>query len=177
MLTLVVMIIGAPVALSHGYTSTASVIYKIFSPLCHQISARSFHVDNHPFAVCARCTGIYAGFATGVIFYPLMRTLGRRDTPARKWLFLSIVPIFVDWTLGVTGIWANTHLSRVLTGGLFGTVCALYVVPGFMDLIQSDWRHFFASRSLEEDKRPTPAIPISPNGTTQSDFGSPTSRI
>ena len=174
---LIGMIVGAPIALSHGYTLVATAIYKGFSPLCHQISERSFHVEGHAFAVCARCTGIYMGFAAGVIFYPLMRSLKRTDTPGRKWLLLAAVPTLVDWSLGFFGIWANTHLSRFLTGALLGTVCALFIVPGLMDLLQIDWRRFFANTSREKAQKPATILPVSNDRTPPSDFGSPTSRI
>ena len=180
-------IVGAPVALAHGYGGMAMVIYKGFSPLCHQISERSFHVEGHAFAVCARCTGIYAGFAAGLIFYPLIRSLTRTDTPARKWLFVAVVPLFLDWLLGLTGIWANTHLSRFLTGAILGGVCALFVVPGLMDLFKLDWRSFFANSGSRRDphgqgsaiisREPAMPGPLSQDPVVQSDFGSPTSRI
>lgn len=176
-LILVGMIVGAPIALSRGYGAIALAIYKGFSPLCHQISERSFHIDGHAFAVCARCTGIYGGFAAGVIFYPLMRSLSRTDTPGRKWLILSAVPLGVDWSLEFFGIWTNTHLSRFLTGALLGTVCALYVVPGLMDILQIDWRRFFKGTSHEKPSNPALPTPTSHDRTAPSDFGSPTSRI
>ena len=50
--------------------------------------------------------------------------------PARRWLLLAALPTSVDFLLGVTGLWANTHTSRALTGALVGAVAALYVVPG-----------------------------------------------
>ena len=171
------MIVGAPIALSHGYTVVAMTIYKGFSPLCHQISERSFHVEGHAFAVCARCTGIYVGFAAGVILYPLMRSLKRTDTLDRKWLLLATAPTLVDWSLAYTGIWANTHLSRFSTGALLGAVCALYVVPGLMDLLQIDWRRFFSNTSREKVRESATTLPMSHDITAPSDFGSPTSRI
>lgn len=176
-LVLMSMIVGAPIALSHGYPVVAVAIYKGFSPLCHQISERSFHVEGQAFAVCARCTGIYVGFAAGVIFYPLVRSLKRTDTPGRKWLLLAAVPVFVDWSLGFSGIWANTHLSRFLTGALLGAVCALYIVPGLTDLLQIDWRRFFTNASRERVQKPATTLPMPHDRTAPSDFGSPTSRI
>ena len=83
----------APLALAHGYQFLAGVIYETFRPLCHQIAERSFYLEGHPFAVCARCFGLYAGFAAGVGLYPLFRSLRRSETPERVWLFLAAVPI------------------------------------------------------------------------------------
>src|SRR5205085_7886478 len=90
--------------------------------------------DGQPLAVCARCAGVYAGVAVGVLCYPLVRSLARTDMPARRWLLLAALPMCVDFTLGLTGLWANTHTSRALTGALLGAVAALYVVPGLLDL-------------------------------------------
>lgn len=176
-LLLMGMIVGAPVLLARGYTALALVIYKAFSPLCHQISARSFHVEGHAFAVCARCTGIYAGFAAGVIFYPFFRSLKRTDTPARRWLLLATVPVTIDWALGFLGIWENNHLSRLLTGGLLGVVAAFYIVPGLMDVLHVDWRRFFANSSAETTQTPSAIMPVARERVGATDYGSPSSRI
>ncbi len=62
-LTTVVLILAAPLAEAHDHPLLASAIYKTFSFVCHQIPERSFHLANYKFAVCSRCTGLYAGFA------------------------------------------------------------------------------------------------------------------
>ena len=130
------LVLVAPLLAAHGYAQPAGLIYKAFSFLCHQLPERSFHLEGHAMGVCARCTGIYAGFATSVLFYPLVRSLKRADSPARLWLALACVPIVVDFALGYFGIWPNTHFSRFITGAIFGAACALFVVPGFLDLGQ-----------------------------------------
>jgi uncharacterized membrane protein len=128
------LVMVAPVARAHGHTLSAFFIYEMFGRVCHQIPERSFQLAGHPLAVCARCTGIYFGFAGVVLAYPLVRSLNRSDAPARKWLLLAAVPTALDFALGFSGIWKNTHWSRALTGALLGAVAALYVVPGLMDL-------------------------------------------
>lgn len=134
------LIIVAPVALAHDYDSSAFVLYQMFDRVCHQISERAFYLAGHPLAVCARCTGIYFGFALGVIVYPLVRSLRRGDAPARKWLLLAAVPTLLDFALGFSGVLENTHLSRSLTGALLGAAIAFYVVPGLMDLSRMSFR-------------------------------------
>ena len=134
------LILAAPFAYAHGYHSSGFVLYEMFGRVCHQIPERAFYLDGHPFAVCARCTGIYFGFAAGVLVYPFVRSLRQGDTPARKWLLLAILPALIDFTLGFAGIWENTHLSRSLTGALLGAVAAFYVVPGLLDLSRMNLR-------------------------------------
>ncbi len=136
-LAFVSLILIAPFALARGHVSLAQAIYSLFSYLCHQMPERSLDFDGHKFAVCSRCTGIYVGFALGVMFYPLVRSLRRTDAPPLIWLFAAVLPITIDFALGFFGVWANTHLSRFTTGALFGAVAAIYVVAGALDLTQA----------------------------------------
>jgi uncharacterized membrane protein len=124
------LIACAPLALAEGRAGAAAVLYQAFGAICHQLPGRSFFLAGHPLAVCARCFGVYAGFALGALGYPLVRALARTDVPARRWLAVAALPTTIDFLLGVTGLWANTHASRALTGALLGAVAALYVVPG-----------------------------------------------
>jgi uncharacterized membrane protein len=138
------LIAGAPLFEARGHHFWAQAIYRAFSPVCHQMPERSFYLAGHPLAVCARCCGLYAGFAASTLLYPLVRSLRRRDAPARRWLFLALAPTAVDFGLNLAGVWENTHASRALTGALLGAVIAFYVVPGLIDLGLTDWRCLFA---------------------------------
>jgi uncharacterized membrane protein len=103
-----------------------------FSPVCHGLDARSFHVHGDAFAVCHRCTGIFAGLFVGTLLWPLVRRFEERLTRhAGLLLGLSLLPAAVDWGLGVAGVWANTPASRTLSGVLFGTVAGVYLARGF----------------------------------------------
>lgn len=42
-------------------------LYALFSLICHQDPDRSFYLNQAPFAVCIRCTGIYLGAAAAVL--------------------------------------------------------------------------------------------------------------
>jgi uncharacterized membrane protein len=131
---IVIATVAAPVALARGHAGFSEVIYQAFSYLCHQIPERSFHLAGHQFAVCSRCTGLYAGFALATLALPLARSLKRTDTPHVIWLLLSGVPLAIDFGLTYFEIWQNNHFTRVTTGALFGAVAAIYVVPGLIEL-------------------------------------------
>jgi uncharacterized membrane protein len=128
------LIVLAPWARANGYTLLGAVVYSGFGATCHQIPERSFHLEGFPLAVCARCFGLYAGGAAGVLFYPLARGLARRDAPGRAWLLAAAAPTTIDFALGFFGVWENTHLSRFLTAVLLGAAVAFYVVPTALDL-------------------------------------------
>ena len=133
-LAVVGLIVTAPLVQTNGHPEFAATIYQAFSYVCHQIPERSFHIAGHQFAVCSRCTGLYAGFAIASLVYPLTRSLRSTDTPPRIWLVLAALPLAIDFGLGYFSIWPNNHLSRFATGALLGAVAVFYIVPGLIDL-------------------------------------------
>lgn len=156
---LVALICLAPVARARGAAVVALVIYKSFAFACHQMPERSFHLEGHAMAVCARCFGLYAGVAAGTLAFPLMRSLARESAaPARAWLIVAALPTSIDFALGYLGIFANTHASRFWTAALLGVVAALYVVPGALDAGALVRRRFFSEKSRAGDGRATVCI-------------------
>lgn len=132
----VFVILLAPIAQANGFENISAPIYKFFSFICHQIDSRSFHVENHQFAVCARCFGVYFGLFLGFVIYPLIRRVEEIEPLPRFWLFLAMIPIGIDWSLGAFGIWENTHFSRFLTGLILGTACAVFIVPALVEIFR-----------------------------------------
>lgn len=130
-------IAAGPLLESSGATEFSSRIYQFFSYICHQIPDRSLHIAEHQMAVCSRCFGVYFGLLAGILIYPLWRRVDEVEAVPRFWLFLSLVPITIDWSLTVFGIWENTHLSRFVTGLILGTVCATYIVPALVDIARN----------------------------------------
>lgn len=131
------LIVAAPVAKANGLAYLSSPIYSFFGFLCHQFSDRSFHVEGEPFAVCSRCFGVYAGLLIGFVSYPFWRRIETVDPLPRVWLFLSIIPITIDWALTFLGIWDNTHLSRFVTGGILGFACGTFIVPSIVEITRN----------------------------------------
>jgi uncharacterized membrane protein len=176
-LGLVGLILAAPLLIANGHAALGLAIYEAFGKLCHQLPERSLHLEGHKLAVCSRCTGLYAGFALSVLLYPLARSLKRVDTPRRIWLFVAALPIAVDWSLGFFGLWANTHLSRFMTGALFSAVAAVYILPGLVDLGQSIVLRYGARLPEPEQSARATSQTAPLQSTAPSDYGSPSSRI
>ena len=133
----VFLIVAAPIFAANSIDSFAKPIYSFFSYICHQKSERSFHIGDHAFAVCSRCFGVYFGILLGLVVYPLWRRIDEIEPLPRFWLFLSLVPIGIDWTLGVTGIWENNHASRLITGLILGFACATYIIPAVVEIVRN----------------------------------------
>ncbi|MDQ3131284.1 MAG: DUF2085 domain-containing protein [Acidobacteriota bacterium] len=133
--TWVFLILLAPFAAVNNFTGVSAPIYKFFSYICHQIPARSFHYAEYALAVCSRCFGVYFGLFFGFIIYPLFKKIEEVEPLPRFWLFLAMIPIGIDWTLGVFGIWENTHFSRFVTGMILGAACAVFIVPALVEIV------------------------------------------
>ncbi|MFL6228138.1 MAG: DUF2085 domain-containing protein [Pyrinomonadaceae bacterium] len=135
-LAFVALLFAAPVLESAGHGTAAWFVYHSFAPLCHQIAERSFYVAGHPLAVCARCTGVYAGFAACLLLYPLLRPLRLTQAPPRAWLWVAVLPTAVDFSINFTGLAHNTHLSRLVTGAWLGAGAVFFVMPGLVEIAQ-----------------------------------------
>jgi uncharacterized membrane protein len=142
------LIVFAPFARANNFTGFANSLYGFFGFVCHQIPERSFHIQEFPFAVCTRCFGFYFGFLLGLIVYPLFRSLETVEAFPRFWLFLAMIPMGVDWSLGFFGIWENTHVSRSLTGAILGFACAVFIVPALAEISR-----FFVDRKVKRLSR------------------------
>jgi len=168
---IVLLIVIAPVAAASGHSEIAEGIYRGFGIFCHQRPDRSYFIEGHKLAVCSRCTGLYAGFAFTLLFYPLLRSLRSVAMPPRRVLFLAAVPLLIDFSLTFFGVWENTHTSRLLTGALLGSVVVFYVMPGIADL---------SLRGLRLSTPPRPTFTLaSPESvaTAPSDYSAPERRI
>jgi uncharacterized membrane protein len=171
------LIIGAPIALQTGHPSWGLTIYGAFSYVCHQIPERSFFIGGHQFAVCSRCTGLYAGFTVATVVYPLVRSLRQTEAPPRKWLFIAAAPLALDFTVGFLGIWESTHSSRFATGALLGAVAVFYVMPGLMDLSLREWGAKRQTSSPMIANEVSPAELFSTGAAAPSDYSAPERRI
>ena len=169
---LVSMIFVAPVAAAGGHPAFAEVIYHAFGIFCHQRPDRSYFIEGHKLGVCARCTGLYGGFAITLLLYPLLRSLRNNVNPPREYLLLAAIPLGIDFSLTFFGVWENTHTSRLVTGALLGSVAVFYVMPGIVDLSLRSWRAAPAPKQVTFTRGSPESI-----GAAPSDYSAPERRI
>jgi uncharacterized membrane protein len=126
--------IAVPVLEAHsiGGNTLSFLALSTYGRVCHQIPGRSFWIEGHPMAVCARCIGIYFGYVLAVIAYPLTRPVSRTETPPRIWLILGLTPAAIDFFVGYVGLVNNTGPSRFITGLIAGAVGVFYTLPGLV---------------------------------------------
>jgi uncharacterized membrane protein len=128
------LIVLAPAAMSSaGFVPLGGILYAFFSPLCHQVDARSFHLFGGPLAVCGRCSAIYFGFLSGTIAYPFAWNLLRGVRPGRMFLFVAVAPMLLDVMLEVTGLHESSNALRAVTGAWFGILLPFLIIPGAVE--------------------------------------------
>jgi uncharacterized membrane protein len=105
-----------------------------FSPICHQLPERSFHLFSEPMAVCSRCAGIYYGFMITLLAYPHIRgRLGRRMQSV-KVLIWAALPMLIDVVLSALGI-LSKNVLHALTGSILGGVSTCSILPACLEWI------------------------------------------
>lgn len=129
----IVSIISAPLIIeAEGISGKAGmIIYGLFSPLCHQLDDRCFHIDGNKFAVCVRCFGIYSGFFAGTVLYSLIYKGNKfLKMPRLIYFVVSLLLLLADVLLEYFSVIPGNFITRSVTGGLAGLISAFYIVPG-----------------------------------------------
>jgi len=115
---------------SHGL---GSVLYAVFSPLCHQIPERCFHLRGFPLAVCSRCFGIYAGVFFGLLFFPLSKRFSSITVPKTSLFIVLTAPIAIDTFANFISLWMTGTWIRFALGWLWGIILPYYFIIGMAD--------------------------------------------
>ncbi len=160
----VLVVISAAVVLGLWMLGTpAGVLGKASAvgyAICHQIAVRSFQIGTAVMPLCARCTGIYLGVVTGLLF---MFISGRRKVcqlPGRNVaLVLSVfivvmvidgVNSYIHLFPGGTGVYEPHNWLRLVTGIYCGFAVINLVYPVFNGVIWQEPQDARAIQNLQE---------------------------
>lgn len=112
--------------------------------LCHQLPERSFEAAGIQFPVCARCTGIYVGFALVLMailwFYRGRHPSGRVAMTVYVLVAISIAAMAWDGISSYAGFRDTSNLLRLITGALFGGSLALVTYAMMADVLLANRR-------------------------------------
>jgi uncharacterized membrane protein len=138
-LMLVIALIIIAVFLFFPPVTVLDKTHAVGYAICHQIPARTIHINEVPLPLCARCTGIYLGALLAIVGLTVTGRYRNVDLPALPILILLISFIGM---LGIDGI--NSYLSlfpgapylyepqnwlRLTTGTFHGLAMAVIVFP------------------------------------------------
>jgi uncharacterized membrane protein len=153
----------APTLMHAGWTLPAQVIYTLYRPACHQRPERSFFiggpqavysleelaaagVDVDPLAraignelvgwkvaFCQRDVSIYGSVALAGLVFGLVRRWRKSWRMPLLGYLLFLVPMGVDGTLQLFGLYTSTWVARTITGAVFGIGTVLFAYPHLED--------------------------------------------
>lgn len=116
--------------------------------VCHRIDARSFHIGERQFPLCARCSGMYLGAMAGLLYLGLT---GRRRAgmPGRR-LYLPLALLVLAFAVdglnsflslfpSAPSLYTPNNTLRLLTGSGMGLVIAVMLFPAFNQTVWADW--------------------------------------
>ena len=100
----------------------AAMTYLAGALICHQRPERSFYRNGAQYPVCARCLGVYAGGAIGILGYVMLAGIGRaprtramrvlRSTAVPRVLLIAALPTLVTVASAWAGLWDGSNLLR-----------------------------------------------------------------
>jgi uncharacterized membrane protein len=106
--------------------------------ICHQIPARTIHIDGTPLPLCARCTGIYLGALMGLTGLTLLKRYRFSELPPTRLLLVLVAFIAIMGFDGINSYFALLRLPhlyepqnwlRVTTGTFNGLAMSVIVFP------------------------------------------------
>ena len=133
-----------------GFQNTCDLFFDIYRNICHQLPERSFILAQKQLVLCARCSGVFMGFYTGLltVFF------------SNKWhitsiksffIFSAIAPLIIDGTTQYLGLRNSTNELRFATGLLAGTVptlCLLCIINGIAGKKEISFREYVDRKAL-----------------------------
>lgn len=103
-----------------------------YGPACHQQAERCLDLGFGPFAVCARCTGLYAGGLIGLLWVALT---GVQLRPRPRWLLVAVILNVIDVAVGLVGLSGLPNWPRLAIAFPVGLLCGLYLAAGIVDTV------------------------------------------
>jgi uncharacterized membrane protein len=129
--------------------------------VCHQIPDRSFHIGNYQLPLCSRCSGMYLGAVTGLVFQSILGW--KRGKAPRRSLIVVLGILVVAFAIDggnsflyllkqvrpgilqqIPNLYVPNNTLRLLTGSGMGLGIAALLYPAFN---QSIWIDFDDKRA------------------------------
>lgn len=138
----------APVLMASGFPGVGQFIFRLYTPLCHQVAERSFFFLGYQVAFCHREAAMYTSLFIGGVLYTFVRE--RLKPISLRTMGLLLLPMLVDGMTHMINdlvpfvalrsdihtLWSFNWWLRMITGVLF--TCA--VVAGIYPRLERSFR-------------------------------------
>ncbi len=91
--------------------------------VCHRIPERSFHIGERPLPLCARCSGMYLGAMTALIYQVLFSGKRQKFPP---WSVAAPLILFVA-AFGIDGANSYLYLIKTVSPGALPQIPNIYI--------------------------------------------------
>ncbi len=99
--------------------------------VCHRIGERSFYIGSYQLPLCARCSGMYLGAVTGLIFQSI---IGWKRLKIPHWSIIALLVIFVA-AFGIDGSNSYLYLLKQISPGILPNIPNIYVPNNTLRLL------------------------------------------
>ena len=99
--------------------------------VCHRIGERSFHIGSMQLPLCARCSGMYLGAVTGLVFQSI---IGWKRLKIPHWSILALLGVLVV-VFGIDGSNSYLYLIKQVSPGILPNIPNLYVPNNTLRLL------------------------------------------
>ncbi|MGV8176711.1 MAG: DUF2085 domain-containing protein [Candidatus Bilamarchaeaceae archaeon] len=145
--------------LLHENQSAFSLVQLVYSPTCHQLTARSLcyfpatgsisdckpevkgdsdrsavvlasdGLYGYKFPVCTRDVAIYLFLLIGTLAYPFLKRIDNDEIPDPLLLIVALIPIAFDGGTQLIGLRESSNMLRLFTGAIAGFALPFYIIP------------------------------------------------
>ncbi len=99
--------------------------------VCHRIGERSFHIGQIQLPLCARCSGMYLGAMTGLVFQSIV---GRRRGKFPPWSVIIPLLVFLA-AFGIDGLNSYIYLIKEVSPGALAMIPNIYIPNNTLRLL------------------------------------------
>jgi len=117
--------------LEHRGSAAGSWLRLAFAPTCHQQPDRCLELGTGRLAVCARCSGLYAGGLLGLL---AGAATGVRCRPTLRTLVATAAPTVLDFVAGLVGLPSLPNWPRFAIALAPGVVLGLLLADAVADV-------------------------------------------
>jgi uncharacterized membrane protein len=115
--------------------------------VCHRIDARSFHIHDTQFPLCARCSGTFIGAMLGLVF---QSAFGRKGKMPPVLVLVLFGVLALAWALDGSNsflmllpvgrsVYQTQNWTRLVTGTGMGLAISVILRPAFIQTIYKTW--------------------------------------
>ena len=99
--------------------------------VCHRIGERSFHIGSYQLPLCARCSGMYLGAVTGLVFQSV---IGWKRIKIPHWSMIAVLVAFL-LAFGIDGANSYLYLLKQVSPGILPRIPNIYIPNNTLRLL------------------------------------------